>query len=262
MMLDEPYRWAEAVANRRDYVEDQLQTGSPLVGLTYCDGMLLVTLGRGQQKVFEVYDRIAMAAVGHPTDIEKLRHAAIDLAHVMGFNYSKLDVTLQQIVHFGLGPAMKTSFDDIIRSPFVARLLLAEVGDEGGASTFYAVDYDGTFHKATGAAGLGGVPDADRLIAEDLGDAPDPDRSLTQAVRDGLHAWAVGRWAGDLPEMPHEAGALDEALAEADISALLKRELGSLTPEVVVLDRSSRGPNAFRRLPDDEVDAMISELRS
>ena len=103
MMLDEPYRFAEAVSNRRDYIEDQLRGGSPVVGLTYADGILFLTLGRGQQKIYETYDRIAMGSVGHPTDIEKLRQAAVDLASVVGFNYSDADVTLQQIVHFGLG---------------------------------------------------------------------------------------------------------------------------------------------------------------
>ncbi len=95
MMLEEPYRWAEAVANRREYIEDQLADGSPVVGIGFSSGALVLTLGQGQQKIYEVYDRIAMGALGHPTDIEKLRQAAVDLAHVIGFNYSDADVTLQ-----------------------------------------------------------------------------------------------------------------------------------------------------------------------
>ena len=31
-MLEEPYRWVEAINNRREYVEDQLASGSPVVG--------------------------------------------------------------------------------------------------------------------------------------------------------------------------------------------------------------------------------------
>ena len=42
-MLDEPYRYLEAVSNRRDYVEDQLRQGSPVVSLQYDDGILLET---------------------------------------------------------------------------------------------------------------------------------------------------------------------------------------------------------------------------
>ena len=156
MLSDEPYRWAEAVANRRDYIEDQLRTGSPVVGLGFEDGVLLVTLGRGQQKLFEVYDRIALAAIGHSTDIEKLRQGALDMAHTIGFSYSEDDVTLRQIVYFGLGPAMKAGFDDIIRSPFLTRILLAELDGQEGAQVFYTVDYDGSFFRSEGFAAVGG----------------------------------------------------------------------------------------------------------
>ena len=157
MLSDEPYRWAEAVANRRDYIEDQIRTGSPVVGVGYEDGVLLLTLSQSQQKVFEVYDRIALAAIGHSTDIEKLRQAAIDMAHSIGFNYSEDDVTLRQIVYFGLGPAMKAGFDDVVRSPFLARVFLAELDGQEGAQIFYTVDYDGAFYRHEGCVAVGGV---------------------------------------------------------------------------------------------------------
>ena len=37
-MLEEPYRWVEAINNRREYLEDQLSAGSPVVGMTYAGG--------------------------------------------------------------------------------------------------------------------------------------------------------------------------------------------------------------------------------
>ena len=55
-MLDEPYRYLEAVSNRRDYVEDQLRQGSPVVSLQYNDGILLLTIGRGQRKIYEIHN--------------------------------------------------------------------------------------------------------------------------------------------------------------------------------------------------------------
>ena len=56
---------------------------------------------------------------------------------------------------------------------------------------------------------------------------------------------------------------MDKALGEADIDGLLKRELEEgFSPEVVALDRTGRGANAFRRLSDDEVEPLISSLRS
>src|SRR5437660_702466 len=67
-MIEEPYRWVEAIANRREYIETQLSSGSPIVALSYAGGILLLTVGR--QKLFEIYDRIALGAIGHPGDIE------------------------------------------------------------------------------------------------------------------------------------------------------------------------------------------------
>ncbi len=95
-MIEEPYRWVEAIANRREYIETQLAAGSPIAAVGYRDGILFVTLGRARQKIFEIYDRIAMGAIGHPGDIERLRLAAIELASTEGFTRSAADVSLRR----------------------------------------------------------------------------------------------------------------------------------------------------------------------
>ena len=52
-MIEEPYRWVEAIANRREYIETQIAGGSPIAALSYRDGILLFTLRRERQKLFE-----------------------------------------------------------------------------------------------------------------------------------------------------------------------------------------------------------------
>jgi hypothetical protein len=104
-MIEEPYRWVEAIATRRDYIEMQLATGSPVVALGYDEGILLLTVG--QQKLFEIYDRIALGAIGHPGDIERLRMAAIELASTEGFTRSAADVSLRRLAYYSLSPVMK-----------------------------------------------------------------------------------------------------------------------------------------------------------
>src|SRR5260370_39745457 len=84
-MIEEPYRWVEAIANRREYIETQLASGSPIAAVGYREGVLFLTLGQARQKLFEVYDRIAMGAIRHPGDIERLRMAAIELGSTVGF---------------------------------------------------------------------------------------------------------------------------------------------------------------------------------
>ena len=116
-MIEEPYRWVEAVANRREYIETQLASGSPIAAVGCRDGILFLTLGRNRQKVFEVYDRIAMGALGHPGDIERLRMAAIELASTEGFTRSAADVSLRRLAYYSLSPLLKTAFEQIYGAP-------------------------------------------------------------------------------------------------------------------------------------------------
>ena len=59
-MIEEPYRWVVAIANRREYIEHQLAGGSPIAAVGYREGILLFTLGRERQKLFEVCDSPAL----------------------------------------------------------------------------------------------------------------------------------------------------------------------------------------------------------
>src|SRR5437588_12331768 len=110
-MIEEPYRWVEAIATRRDYIEMQLATGSPVVAVGYVDGILLFTVG--QQKLFEIYDRIALGAIGHPGDIERLRMAAVELASTEGFTRSAADGSLRRLPYCSFSPVIKKWFEPI-----------------------------------------------------------------------------------------------------------------------------------------------------
>src|SRR3981081_2190919 len=142
-MIEEPYRWVEAIANRREYIETQLASGSPIAAIGYQDGILFLTLGRSRQKVFEIYDRIAMGAIWHPGDLERLRMAAIELASAEGFTRSSADVSLRRLAHYSLSPVLKTAFEQVYGAPFLARMLFAEVGAKPEEDLFLRVEYDG-----------------------------------------------------------------------------------------------------------------------
>src|ERR1043165_7799367 len=153
-MIEEPYRWVEAIANRAEYIETQLSSGSPIVALGYRDGILFLTLGKTRQKLFEIYDRIAMGAIGHPGDIERLRMAAIELASTEGFTRSAADVSLRRLAHYSLSPVLKTAFEQVYGAPYLARLLFAEIGAKQENDLFLRLDYDG----AIAANGAGPSP--------------------------------------------------------------------------------------------------------
>ena len=156
-MIEEPYRWLEAIGNRREYVRDQLKGGSPVLAASRPEGVLLVGVGSGQSKVFELFDRHALAGLGHPADIERIRQAAIDDAHLEAFNRAPEDVSLRRLVGFGLGPQLKTAFEEIFRAPFLIELILAELSTEPGRDVLVRLHFDGTFELRHGGVMVAAV---------------------------------------------------------------------------------------------------------
>ncbi|MEK7685948.1 MAG: 20S proteasome subunit A/B [Verrucomicrobiota bacterium] len=144
-MTEEPYRWLEAIENRREYVREQLKGGSPAFAVRLPEGILLLGVGTGSSKVFELFDRHALVALGHPADIEKIRQAAIDAAHVEAFTRASEDVSLRRLVSFGLGPQLKTNFEQIFSAPFLVELLLAEVAAQPENDLLVRLHFDGAF---------------------------------------------------------------------------------------------------------------------
>ena len=251
-MLDEPYRWVEAIRNRREYLEDQLKSASPVVGSLFAGGVLLLTTTPGPRKLFEVYNQVAFAAIGHPADIEKLRKAVIDIAHVEAFNLSARDVSLQRLVSFGIGPLMKTAFDEIFHSPFIARVLVAELDAGAGREAFYTVDADGSFAASATAAAVAGTAESRDAMARHATAEPEAP-ALQEALERALETWAVGRLYGE-PGRTGEptAGEISESVATALD--------GGQRIEAAVLDRTLPTKSKFRLLPPAELEEALGRF--
>ena len=262
-MLDEPYRWLEAVNNRRDYIEDQLRGGSPVVGLKYDDGLLLVTIGRGQRKLFEVHDRIALSAIGHSADVERLRMMATDTASVQGFQSSVDDVTLHRLTHFVLGPTIKQSFEAIFGSAYIIKMLLAELGVRGGGEGFISLNYDGTVQANQQSEVIGGTHEAETAMQNYLSAADTSELSLDSALQLALEMWVVGWELGvqqtdtDSDEDGNEHS--EPTMDKERLHEVLRDELKSGEIEGAVLEASRRSNNKFRLLTSDEIDAAIAD---
>ena len=184
------------------------------------------------------------------------------MAHSIGFNYSEDDVTLRQIVYFGLGPAIKAGFDDVVRSPFLARVLLAELDGQEGAHIFYSVDYDGAFHRHEKWAAVGGVVEADVMMVRELSGLDTEALSLSDAAGAALRAWAMGRWIGKMDEVPTDADALDQVVGEVDVADVLGTELKDLEVEAVVLERSRVGKNKYRNVDAEEIAPALAQFKA
>lgn len=144
-MQGELFQWLEAVRDRGDYVRDQLAHATPVFAISRPEGILLLAVGLGQSKVFEIYDRHAMAALGNPVDIEKIRQRAIEAAHLEGFNRSPEDVTLRRLMSYSLSPALKDSFESVFQPPLIVEGVFAEVGDTPEQDVLMAFSFDGNF---------------------------------------------------------------------------------------------------------------------
>jgi len=259
-MIEEPYRWVEAIANRREYIEGQLAPGSPIAALGYRDGILFFTLGQTRQKLFEIYDRIAMGAIGHPGDIERLRMAAIELASTEGFTRSAADVSLRRLVHYSLSPVMKSAFEQIYGPPYLARMLFAEVGARPEDDLFLRVEYDGEIasNGATYArarqdfAVLSGTRQSVELMETFLKNKHRPDSSFESAVNAALDAWSVGHMllqATDAKELPDPAA----------IAQHRRDQLAAAAIEAAVLERDGSTAIRYRSLADKELRSLISD---
>jgi len=88
--LYSPFDFNEANRHRTEYVEDKLRHGSPVVGISCADGVLLLSMRGSQRKIYEIYDRLIYSAIGRQADIEQIRIGAVEVAHREGLNEARM----------------------------------------------------------------------------------------------------------------------------------------------------------------------------
>jgi proteasome alpha subunit len=190
MINDEPYRWLEAVANRREYIRDQLKGATPVFAFSRPEGILLIGVGTGNSKVFEIYDRLALAALGHPVDIEKIRQTVIEAAHMEGFTRSPDDVTLRRLLNFSLGPALKTNFEQILSAPIMVECVFAEMASAREHDVLARVSFDGTYHFEDKGVIVVHTNPADEAAARSwLREKLDDETTIAETRRLAFAAW-------------------------------------------------------------------------
>lgn len=270
-MYEEPYRWIEAVANRRQYLDDQFIQGNPLVGISFAQGILLLTFNRGTDKIYEIYDRIALGGMGHPADLEKLRYTLLDMAHVEGFQRSPADVTASRLMKNGLAPVIKQAFEEIFKAPYIAKILLAEVGPTQDRDRLFTINYDGMFEEQREFGLLAASSSIRGLLAQEW-KAYGSLSSLPSAVEVGLRLWGIASHLqvstvsqgkedkeekeekGTAPASTTSVSAIpdDEAIA-----ARIRDTLSKETLECVLLDRESGKMETYRALNQAELQPLI-----
>ena len=246
-MTEEPYRWLEAITNRREYIEDQLSPGLPVVALSADPGILLLTIKTSTPKLFEIYDHLALGTVGHPADIEKVRQTAIDAAHLEGFARSPKDVTARRLVSYNLAPALKSAFEQIFAAPLLFRGILGELGPTPADDVLWRFDYDGAFVAQAGnELTHGTVISGPRQVTKDwTTQNPKPALERANLKAAAYSALRLLVWA-------KLAGTKDQAIEFAAVPtemSQLKEKIGGEGLEFALLDRSLLGKPISYRVP-------------
>lgn len=260
-MIEEPYRWVEAIANRREYIDTQLSAGRPIVALSYAEGVLFVTLGQTRQKVFEIYDRIAMGAIGHPGDIERLRMAAIEVASTEGFTRSAVDVSLRRLAHYSLSPVLKMAFEQVYGAPYLARLLFAEIGATPADDLFLRMEYDGAISTNGGIAGttraafatISGTQESTAAMETFLRAEHHASAKFASVLKTALRASAIGGWASD------DLSAAVETPPREQLDAAWRTQLAAVGVEAAILERTSERAIRYRAVTDAEIQAALGD---
>jgi len=269
-MYEEPYRWIEAVGNRRQYLDDQFKQGSPIVALSYPEGILLLAFCRGTPKLYEIYDRIALGGMGHPADLEKLRFSLLDNAHVEGFNRSPSDVTGSRLLKYGLAPMIKQAFEEIFKAPFIAKILLAELGLQPERDQFLTIDYDGSFDESRDFSVVAATSTIQKhMLAFLKSHVNGTVDSLQTAIDLAVKTWAIGSLLHVSTETRDHLGEVDQKTEQSafihdpDEKALgdhIRLTLAEKSLEVVLLDRTLPGASKYRNLPPDQVKQLLPSI--
>ena len=215
----------QVMKDRADYARKGIARGRSLVAFECEPGVLIVAdnPSRTLNKISEIYDRIAFAAVGLYSEYQMLRIAGVRMADLKGYSYSREDVSAQEIAN-AYAQTLHQVFTHEMK-PYEVELLVAGVGREAGENDLYHIMYDGVVMDEQNYSVLGGQADQ---ITEALTEAYEPNADLQTSLKLGARV----------------LGTEDESLSAEQL-------------EVALLDRT-RERRAFRRIAGDELASLLA----
>jgi proteasome alpha subunit len=176
----------QQVRDKAEFARKGIARGRSIVAVDYAGGVLLLAENPSTalHKISEVYDRIAFAGVGRYNEFETLRKAGIRQADLMGYLYSREDVTAM-----GLATAFSQTLGVIFTrepKPFEVEVLIVEISEEGDEHRLFRVTYDGTLYDERKFVAIGGK--AEQLV-EALQELWEDDLTLERALEVGAEAF-------------------------------------------------------------------------
>lgn len=221
----------QQMQDRAEFARKGIARGRAVVVLRYAGGIVLVAENRSTalNKVAEIYDRIAFAAVGRYNEFENLRIAGVRLADMRGYAYDRRDVTGRGLAN-AYAQTLGTVFSAGGEKPYEVELFVAEVGDDASQDQIYRLTYDGQVADEHRYAVMGGAAE---VVAKHLSEHYREGGTLQDAVR--LAVAALGHTEQD------------------------DRRIGVDDLEVAVLDRSRNQQRKFHRLRTDRLASLLGD---
>jgi proteasome alpha subunit len=182
----------QLVRDKAEFARKGIARGRSILAVDYASGVLLLAENPSTalHKISEVYDRIAFAGVGKYNEFETLRKAGIRQADLMGYLYSRDDVTAM-----GLATQFAQTMGVIFTrdpKPFEVELLLAEISPDGSEHRLFRITYDGTLYDERNFVAIGGKSEQLSAALEELW-APDMDLDSALAAAQDAFQQAEGR---------------------------------------------------------------------
>jgi proteasome alpha subunit len=204
--LVNPFDWQNSLAQRAQYIQARLAQGLPAAAISLPEGIVAAAVARSSRKVYEIYDRIGMTALGQQADIEALRVGAIDFCHREGYERSESDVTLSRLA-MSVSQSLKRAFADYRASPIAVRALMVEIDDDPARDRFMTIDFDGEYTPWTGSGCIAGRDDvAEQLRARLAELKPASPEEAARALHALLEEALTGDQKRDLPGGEAPAG--------------------------------------------------------
>jgi proteasome alpha subunit len=182
----------QQVRDKAEFARKGIARGRSIIAVDYAGGVVILAENPSTalHKISEVYDRIAFAGVGRYNEFETLRKAGIRQADLMGYLYSREDVTAM-----GLATAFAQTLGVIFTrepKPFEVEVLIVEISEGGDEHRLFRVSYDGTLYDERKFVAIGGK--AEQLV-EALQELWEDDLTLERALEIGADAFrqAEGR---------------------------------------------------------------------
>src|ERR1700739_1477667 len=193
----------QTMRDKADYARKGVARSRSSVALQYAGGILMVTpnVSSVLNKISEIYDRIAFAAVGRYNEYEVLRKAGVTYADVTGYQFDRGDVTARGLANW-YAQALGTNFSEPSGKPYEVEIVVAEVGLTPDADQIYRISWDGSVSDEPGFVAFGGQTDqVAAAVKERFADG----MSLTEALAAALAALtatsASGSGNGSQPEL-------------------------------------------------------------